>query len=136
MTILSQRQREIEERFSVIEDPHERLNAIIRHRLKGMDLQEDERTDGQLVRGCASPVWLRVAVVNGELEIRYAASSVMVKGLVALLVELYLGVPAADAKGFTPRLLENLGLDRMLSGTRLHGLAQVVRTIREAADVG
>ncbi|MEO7932136.1 MAG: SufE family protein [Chthoniobacterales bacterium] len=133
MTLL-QKQSELIERYSLIEDRHERLNAIISFKLADRQLAAEERRDEWLVRGCSSQVWLRVQVAENRMEVRYAADSVMIRGLVALLVELYHGADIADARDFHPTLLEALGLDKILSPTRLHGLERVIQTFRAHVD--
>ena len=70
---------------------------------------------------------------NGRCHFRLAAASSLVKGLAALLAELYEGETAAAILAWEPGLLEGLGLDRQLSPTRLHGLAHIRRAIREFA---
>ncbi len=132
---LDEREQELADRYSIIEDRHERLNAIIGHRLTHRELPEDNRSEEWLVRGCASQVWLKAERCDGKLTIQFAADSLMVKGLVALLVELYDGADLDEVRNFSPHLLEALELDRMLSGTRLNGLAQVVLVLKNAAHV-
>lgn len=132
---LLETENELIETYSFIEDRHERLNAIISRQIIGLELEFAERLDEFLVKGCSSQVWLNVEVVDKKLKARFAADSVMVKGLVSLLVQLYNNSTLTDAQNFSPRLLEVLELDRMLSPTRLHGLAQVIRTFKEASHV-
>jgi cysteine desulfuration protein SufE len=134
MTLL-EREQNLIERYTIIEDHHERLNAIINHRLTSLELSTEERRVELLVHGCSSQVWLEARVVNARLVARYAADSIMVKGLVALFVELYHDSGVADAKDFSPRLLIGLGLEQMLSPTRLHGLAQVIEAFKKAVYV-
>ena len=49
------------------------------------------------------------------------ADSPLVKGLAALLCELYDGATAADIAAFASEIVPALGLDRQISPTRLHG---------------
>ncbi|HEX8371721.1 MAG TPA: SufE family protein [Chthoniobacterales bacterium] len=132
---LPEREHSLIERYSLIEDRHERLNAIISYRLPERQMAMEERRDEWLVQGCASQVWLKVEVTEGNVTLLYAADSVMIRGLVALLVELYHGAAIAEAETFSPQLLEELGLDRILSATRLHGLTQIIHRIQRASHV-
>ncbi len=132
---LADKQTQLVQRYSLIEDRHERLNAIIGFKLADRQLTSEERHEKWLVRGCSSQVWLRVLVADSRLEVKYAADSVMIRGLVALLVELYHGATTADVRDFHPTLRATLGLDKILSPTRLHGLDQVIRAFREASHV-
>ena len=132
---LRERERELVDRYNIISDKHERLNALVGHQMKLGELPVAERADALLVQGCVSRVWLKFQITDGNLHVSYAAESVLVKGLVALLVELYQGAEISEAADYSPTLLESLGLDQMLSATRLQGLQSVIRQIRNAAHV-
>jgi cysteine desulfuration protein SufE len=78
-------------------------------------------------------VWLIGEVVDGACRFRMDADSPLVKGLAALLCELYDGAAPADVVALEPEVIPALGFDRMLSPTRLHGVAQIRATIRAFA---
>jgi cysteine desulfuration protein SufE len=58
----------------------------------------------------------------------------MVKGLAALLCDLYDDTDPAEAAVIEPELWEACGFTKMLSPTRLNGLANMRRRIREMAE--
>lgn len=133
MKSLAQKETELQNDYSFIEDRHERLNAIMAHRAAAYLLPKNEQKPELLVKGCSSQVWLEVNVVDNQLTIRFEADAVMVKGLVALLVDLYQGATIDDVKNFSPAIIDKLGLAHMLSQTRLNGIAQVIATFRRVA---
>ena len=130
---LAEKQRQLIARYSIIDDSHERLAAIIARGQRWPEVAESERTDARRVPGCVSAVWLSASVENGRCHFRIAAASSVVKGLAALLAALYEGETPADIAAWEPGLIEALGLDRQLSPTRLHGLAHIRRAIRDFA---
>lgn len=130
---LVEKQHQLITRLRIIEDPQERLAAIMARGRKWPALAEAERTEGSRVQGCVSPVWLAGAQEAGRCRFRAAAESPMVLGLVALLCELYDGETPAEIAAVEPHLFEELGLARQLSPTRLNGLANVRRAIRDFA---
>lgn len=130
---LAEKQRLLVARFAVIDDAHERLAAIVARGQRWPEVAEVERTDARRVAGCVSAVWLAGSVENGRCHFRIAAASSVVKGLAALLAELYEGETPADILAWEPGFLEALGLDRQLSPTRLHGVAHLRRAIRHFA---
>jgi len=130
---LAEKQRQLVARFALIEDRHERLAAVLARGQRWPEVLPVERTDGHLVRGCASAVWLAGSVENGRCHFRIAAASALVKGLAAMLAELYDGETPAAILAWDAGVLSALGLDLQLSPTRLHGLAQIRRAIREFA---
>ena len=130
---LAEKQRQLAARFAVIDDAHERLAAIVARGQRWPEVAAEERTETRRVAGCVSAVWLAGSVENGRCHFRVAAVSSLVKGLAALLAELYDGETPASIVAWEPGLLAALGLERQLSPTRLHGLAHIRRAIREFA---
>ena len=102
-------------------------------------LPDHFKTDESKVRGCASQVWLvsrtdkdasgrTIIVFQGESD------AMIVRGLIAILLELYSGrcadeILAVDAH----RVLADLGLDTHLSQQRSNGLFAMVERIRADA---
>lgn len=121
-------------RYSIIEDAQERLAAIVARGRKWPGVRDDEKTDAHRVQGCVSQVWLVGESDGGTCRFRMTADSPLVQGLAALICELYDGGAAVEIVEIEPELLEALGLARQLSPTRLNGLANVRRTIREFAS--
>lgn len=130
---LSEKQAAFIARYSIIEDPHERLAAIVARGKKWPAPGEEDRIDAHRVQGCVSQVWLTGSVEKGHSRFRMAADSPLVQGLAALLCELYDGETAPEILAVEPELFEALGLTRQISPTRLNGLANVRRVIRDFA---
>ena len=59
-------------------------------------MSEDERIDAAKVRGCASQVWLVSDVAEGIVQFRGQSDAAIVQGLLAILLRLYSGRPAAE----------------------------------------
>ena len=121
-------------RYSIIENAQERLAAIVAHGRKWPGVTDEEKDDAHRVQGCVSQVWLAGWMEEGVCCFRMSADSPLVQGLAALLCELYNGGLAEEVVEVEPEILEALGLARQLSPTRLNGLANVRRTIREFAE--
>ncbi len=133
---LAEKQRGLIEDFSLIEDPAERFAAIIDRGRRAPDYPDHARTDSRLVPGCASRVWLTgwQDDKDGTCEFRVDADAPSIQGVAALLCELYSGAPPEEVVAVEPECLEALGIHRQLTPTRLRGLAQVRRRIREIAE--
>ena len=132
MTLL-EKQAALIVRYSIIEDVQERLAALVARGRKWPGVADEEKDDAHRVRGCVSQVWLAGAMDGTACRFRMSADSPLVQGLAALICELYDGGVAAEIVAVEPELFESLGLARQLSPTRLNGLANVRRTIREFA---
>jgi cysteine desulfuration protein SufE len=134
MPPLAEKQQQLIARFKLIEDAHERLAAIVARGKKWPGPAEDQRTDANRVPGCTSRVWLLGRIENGRCHFQMDADSPLVKGLVALLCELYDGATATEIASIEPEIIPVLHLDRQISPTRLHGLASVRAMIRAFAE--
>lgn len=117
----------------LIEDAQERLALVVDRARSRLAPDRHEHTEENRVRGCVSTVWLACAVQDGRCSFRSDAESPLVRGIVALLCELYDGGTPAEVVATEPALIEQLGLTRTLSPTRLNGLRSVRARIREFA---
>ena len=130
---LDEKQQSLIDDLNIIHDPHERLNAVV-SRGHAMKLNEAYKTEANLVPGCVSRVWLHGELINGRTCFICDAESPMVKGLAALLCELYTDADPAEAARIEPRVWEACGFTKMLSPTRLNGLANMRLKIRDMAN--
>jgi cysteine desulfuration protein SufE len=128
---LAGKQQQLIAKLAIIEDPQERLAALMSRAKKWP--KPEPLDDTLLVPGCQSRVWLQGAMDNGVLRLRMECDAPMVKGLVALMCELYDGAPPAEVLAVEPEWVEKLGFSRMITPTRLNGLAAVRHRIREMA---
>ena len=130
MTVKENQERLIND-LLLIPDAQERLSIIVA-RAKS-SLLDTDRTDANLVKGCVSRVWLASSIKEDCCHFRYDADSPMVKGLVDLLCEVYEGGSPVEIVTEEPVIWERLGLLKVLSPTRLNGLAAVRQKIKADA---
>jgi cysteine desulfuration protein SufE len=130
---IAEKQHHLIERYKFIEDSHERLAAVTARGKKWTSVHDEERINSNLVPGCSSRVWLVGELEDGRCRFRMDADSPLVKGLAALLCELYDGGTPSDVTAWEPHLMEALGFSRNLSPTRLNGMAQIRVAIRNFA---
>lgn len=121
-------QRLVDE-LAVLDDPQERLAAIVDRAKRIPPLPPHERTEANRVRGCVSVVWLVGEVRAGRCYFRCDAESPVVRGLVVCECEFFSGELVAHVAASTLEPLEALGVTRNLSPTRRHGLAAVRKAI-------
>lgn len=130
---VAERQQQMLADLLLIEDAQERLAAIVDRARPRLAVSRAEHIDDNRVRGCISPVWLVCETRDGLCWFRSDAESPLVRGVVALLCDLYSGGEPADIVATEPALIEQLGLTRTLSPTRLNGLRSVRARIRDYA---
>ena len=132
MTV-SAKQTQLLEDLSIIEDQQELLAAIVDRARRRPVFPESAKTDTHRVNGCISAVWVAGELRDGVLHFQFEADSPLVKGLVALLVDLYEGGTPADIVATEPTLLDELGISRDLTPTRRNGLVAVRTHIQAIA---
>ena len=130
---VAEKQSQLVAKLSIIEDPQERLAALMSRAKKWPAPPAEHLTDANRVQGCQSRVWVTGELTEGVLRLRMECDAPMVKGLVALLCEVYDGATPADALAVEPTIFDELGFTRMVTPTRLNGLAAVRARIREMA---
>ena len=132
MFLADQLKRTVDD-FSVFEDPHERLAALVDRARKIPFLPSENRIDANRVRGCVSVVWLLGEVRQENCYFRGDAESPVVRGLVVFLCDFFSGAPIAEVAASDLEPLDTLGLTRNLSPTRRTGLAAARQAIRTFA---
>lgn len=103
-------------------------------------LTANERVDRNKVQGCVSQVWIvsHVESENDAPKVHYRAQSdaQVMQGMVAVLLAIYSGRPAADiANTDALEILDRLGLREHLSKQHSNGLVAMVKKIRADAGV-
>ena len=131
---LAEKQTQLLEDLSVIDDPQERLSLVVNRARKLPPLPDAERTDAHRIRGCVSAAWLVGELRDGRCEFRCDADGPLVKGLLAFLCEFFSGALPAEIIATDADPLDSLGLAKNLSPTRRHGLASARATIRAFAE--
>ena len=130
---LAEKQQQLVADYAIIDDPQERLAAVVDQARRRPPLPEPERTEANRVKGCVSLAWVVGEVREGRCRFRCDADSPLVRGLLVLLCDFYSDATPAEVAATEPALIEQLGLDRNLSPTRLNGLRSVRARIRDFA---
>ncbi|MSU51061.1 MAG: SufE family protein [Opitutus sp.] len=119
---------------AILEDPQERLGAVVDRAKRIPPLPPADRTEANRVRGCVSVVWLVGEARDGCCYFRSDADSPLVRGLVAFVCDFFNGAPAPEIAASDLDPLEAVDLIRNLSPTRRNGLASARATIRAFAQ--
>lgn len=126
------------ENFSLLDEWDDRYRYVIELGRKLPPLPDQDRTDANKVPGCVSQVWLATAVEHrdGRPFLAFAGDSDahIVRGLVAILIALLSGRPAAEIADEDPlALFTRLGLGEHLTPQRSNGFRSMVARMRADA---
>ena len=133
---LSDRQQEIIDEFQFFDSWMDKYQYLIDLGKELDSLEDAEKSENNLVRGCQSQVWM---VVDGDADhvtVRANSDAAIVSGLIALVVRLYSDASAEDIIKTDPEFVEAIGLSQHLSPTRANGLASMLQRLKaEAAQL-
>ncbi|MDX2288570.1 MAG: SufE family protein [Hyphomicrobiaceae bacterium] len=125
---------DIREDFALIDDWEDRYRYVIELGRKLPELPDDQRTEANKVRGCASQVWLSSRLDNGRLHFEGDSDAHIVRGLVAILLVIYQDkTPAEILATDAHAAFAELGLKDHLTPQRSNGFASMVARIRADA---
>jgi cysteine desulfuration protein SufE len=132
MPSIQEIQDAIVEEFAIFEDWEEKYEYIIERGLDLTPLSAEEKTEERRILGCQSAVWLKAGYDKEAGVMYYGADSdsMIVKGLISMLIEIFSGQPPEAVANATLSFLERLGLNQHLSSTRSNGLAAMVKQIK------
>jgi cysteine desulfuration protein SufE len=132
---MDQELEQLAEEFSDVGDWEDRYRYIIDLGRELEPLTEDEHSDANKVRGCASQVWLVTEPGPGGLHFRGDSDAHIVRGLIAILLRLYSDRPPQEVLSFDARAAyDRLGLGGALTAQRSNGLFSMVERIRKDAQ--
>jgi cysteine desulfuration protein SufE len=125
---------DIIETLSFFDDWEERYKYIIDLGRELPLLDDAQRTEEHLVRGCQSQVWLVSQLRDDRLFFDADSDAFIVKGLLAVVLAAYNGKLPADIRDFDiEQYFEQLNLIKHLSVTRGNGLRAMVQRIQATA---
>ena len=125
----------IVEEFGFFDDWEDRYQLLIDHGRKLAPFPSHLRDDSHRLHGCQSVVYFAAERDSSDIiTFKAESDAAIVQGLVALLLRVYSGRPAAEIRETEPKFLAEIGLDSHLSATRKNGLASMLRAIKSAAN--
>lgn len=121
------------EELDLFDDWMDRYQFIIEMGRKLPPFPKAWMDDAHRVPGCQSRVWMEATRREGKLYFAGTSDAAIVSGLIALLLRVYSGRPAAEILATDPVFLKELGLLEALSTNRGNGIASMARKVREIA---
>ena len=120
--------------FALFDDWEERYRYIIELGNGLAPLSDEEHNDTNKVEGCVSQVWLVNDGDGRNLSFRGDSDAHIVRGLVAILLDLYAGKSAREIADYDAEgAFQKLGLSEHLTPQRSNGFYAMVQRIRNDA---
>lgn len=129
MTI-NELQDEVIEEFSDFEDWMDKYQLLIDLGNELEPLDEQYKTENNLIEGCQSRVWVQADFEDGKLVFKAESDALIVKGIIALLIRVLSGHTPQEILDSELYFIDAIGLKDHLSPTRSNGLLAMVKQIR------
>src|SRR5580698_2059156 len=101
---------------------------------KELPLIEDQyKTEDNLIKGCQSKVWLHAEYRDGVLTFTADSDAAITKGLVSMVVRVLSGHAPGEIAGAEIYFIDAIGLRNHLSSTRSNGLLSMLKQIKGCA---
>ena len=130
MQTINEIQDEVIEEFLELDDWMDRYQLLIDLGEESDILDEEDKTDSNLIDGCQSRVWLVCDEAGGRLTFRAESDALIVKGIVSLLLRVVSGHTPDEILDADLYFIERIGLRDHLSPTRSNGLLAMVKQMR------
>lgn len=93
-------------------------------------IEEQFKTEDNLIKGCQSRVWLHAQHKDGKVIYTADSDAIMTKGIIALLVRAFSEQKAQDIVKADTDFINQIGLKEQLSPTRANGLVSMVKQMK------
>lgn len=134
MTII-ERIEALKGRLQQFNDWEDRYKELIQLGRSLEPMSEEEHIERYKIKGCQSQVWLIPDFKDGKVFFRADSDAVLVKGIIALLVNVYSGATPDEILTNKPDFLKEVGITEHLSMNRTNGLASMMKQIQMYAVV-
>lgn len=123
-------QEEIIDEFAMFEDWMQRYEYMIELGKSLPLIDEQYKTDDNLIKGCQSKVWLHAVLNDNMVEFTADSDAIITKGIVAILIRVFSNQHPKDIIEANTDFIDKIGLKEHLSPTRANGLVSMVKQIK------
>ena len=131
MTSIDQKQSEIIDEFSEIDDWMDRYAYIIDLGNALPPIDDSLKTPDRLIEGCQSRVWLDARLSpDGRIHFTADSDAIIVKGIISLLISVLNDHTPDEILNADLHFINDIGLSELLSPTRSNGLLAMVKQMK------
>ena len=123
-------QEEIIDEFSMFEDWMQRYEYIIDLGKNLPLIQEEFKTEDNIIKGCQSKVWLKGEQKDDKIVFTADSDAILTKGIIAILIRVFSNQKASDILNSDMDFIDEIGLKEHLSPTRANGLVSMIKNIK------
>ena len=123
-------QEDLIDEFSMFEDWEERYKYMIELG-KTLPLIDDQyKTQDNIIKGCQSRVWVHAAMDNNKVVFTADSDAIITKGIIAILIRVFSNQHPKDIIAADTNFIDDIGLKEHLSPTRANGLVSMIKQLK------
>ncbi|GGB77002.1 Fe-S metabolism protein SufE [Flavobacterium suaedae] len=123
-------QEEIVDEFAMFEEWDERYQYVIDLGKTLPLVDEQYKTDENIIKGCQSKVWLHGEEKDGKVVFTADSDAILTKGIIAILIRVFSNQSPEAILQADTAFIDEIGLKEHLSPTRANGLVSMVKQIK------
>ena len=124
-------QNEIVSEFSLLEgDMEMTVLYVMELGQKLPEMNEADKTEENIVKGCQSKVWMSSRLVDGKMDLSADSNTAITKGLVSLLIRIFSSQEPDDILNADLYFMKKIGMERFIGTQRSNGFASMIKQIK------
>lgn len=132
---INQRIETVKDRFNRFDNWEDKYREVIKFGKSLEELSTDEQEEKFKIKGCQSQVWLKPSFKGGILNFKAASDAVLVRGIIAIIVDVYSGSKPEEIIAAKASFLTDIGISEHLSMNRTNGLASMIKQVQMYAMI-
>ena len=127
---IEEKQKELVEAFEFLEDWTDKYEHIISMGKSLNTLEDQYKTDENIIKGCQSKVWVHADYIEGKIYFSADSDAIITKGLISMITKVFSGHEPSEIISADLHFIDDIGLREHLSPTRSNGLLNMVKQIK------
>lgn len=127
-------QDEIIKEFSTFENWTDCYMYLIKLGKRMPVIDNTDKTDINLIRGCQSKVWLKGETINDKIIFSADSDTLLTKGIISILIRVFSNQTAEDILTCDMDFINQIGLKEHLYTSRVNGLVSMLNKIKTYAE--
>jgi len=108
----------------------DRYNYLIELSKELPPIEEKQKTEQNVIKGCQSRVWVNAEFNDGRIHFTADSDAIITKGIIALLIRVLSERTPAEILSAELTFIDKIGLRENLSPTRANGLLAMIKQMK------
>lgn len=123
-------QEELIEEFAMFDDWMQRYEYMIDLGKSLPLIEEQNKTDDRVIKGCQSKVWLDAELKGDKMVFSADSDAIITKGIIAILIRTFNNQTPTAILNSNTDFIDQIGLKEHLSATRANGLTSMIKKLK------